>query len=183
MRSCQVSIQVNEIVCGDGVEVKLRVERFLGGIAFFASLVAILFVIFASYRTLFGVPRKGSADQAAFNRSKDQKVRLLAEKRNQRRFGVDPAAAPAAGAGTRAGVATGVTGVIAQAYAYDSDDDSDEDSDGGSLEDATGVPAAQPVERVSFRFPSLGSAPPAARGGAAVPAAFVVSPTGVPYSC
>lgn len=178
---CQIGIEVNEIVCGDGTEVKLRVERFWGCIGWFASVIAILFVLFAAYKVLFGTPRKNDPASQAFNRSKDAELKLLADRRNQRRFGTEPA--PGNPFGTAAGVAaaTGVTGALA--YAYDSDDS---DVDSLDLQNETGVfPPAQPQERVSLKLPALGGAPaaPVARGLATIPAAFVVSPDGVPYSC
>jgi hypothetical protein len=177
---CSLQVESNEIICGNDVEYKVRWERFWGCVAWFASLVAILFVVFAVYRTVLNTPRRSDAASQAFNRSKDAEIRLLAERRNQRRFGTTPASLPAAPVGGLA-APTGA--------AFDLSDYDDDDADSLDLEGTEGTlpPAQATANRISFKLPLLGGAPQTggapARAVGTVPAAFVVAPSGVTHAC
>ena len=80
---CQLAWSTNKFVCGDGSAINIRWNRFFGCIAWGACVLAVVFVVFASYRVLFKVPRKNDITSLAFNKSRDQKVNLLAAKRNE----------------------------------------------------------------------------------------------------
>lgn len=188
---CALEFEANEIVCGNDVEIKLRWTRFWGCVAWAASVIAIAFVIFSGYKVLFTTPRRGDAASQAFNRSKAAEIRLLAERRNQRRFGTAPAPPPAAPIrGLAAPGAAVLTGAM-----FDNDlssDDDDDDAHSLDLEGTEGTlpPATLTANRVTFKLPNLGgtaatnatNAAPARVSGT-VPAAFVVSPGGVPHAC
>ena len=79
---CQVAFTTNELVCGDGTEVGIQWSYFFGCIAFVACVIAVLYVLFASYKVLFTVPRKDDPRAVAFNKTKDQEVAALLKKAN-----------------------------------------------------------------------------------------------------
>jgi len=172
---CQLQWDVNEITCGDGVEVKVRWARFWGCIGWGASVIAIVFVVFGAYKILFTTPRKNDPTSAAFNRSKDAELRLLGEKRatkirmaaeesNQRRFDVAPAPWPPPP--RTAAVATG-------GFFSVGDTSSSDESD---IEETNPTP-----ERFTFRLDGAGATPMRTEG--AVAATFVVGAGGLPRSC
>ena len=80
---CQIAWTTNELVCGDGTEINIQWNYFFGCIAFFACVIAVLYVFWASFKVLFSVPRKDDPESTAFNRSKDQEIAQL----TARRFG------------------------------------------------------------------------------------------------
>jgi hypothetical protein len=82
---CQVAWETNQFVCGNGNEINIRWNYFWGCIGFGACVLAIVFVVFASYRVLFAVPRKNDITAEAFNRSRDQKVTQLAAQQAKER--------------------------------------------------------------------------------------------------
>ena len=79
---CQVAFTTNELVCGDGTEVGIQWSYFFGCIAFAACVIAVFYVLFASYKVLFTVPRKDDPRAVAFNKTKDQEVAALLKKAN-----------------------------------------------------------------------------------------------------
>ena len=120
-------------------------------------MLAIVFVAFASYRTLFRVPRKNDTTALAFNKAREQKINLLAQKNNekitkvaQERFGLQPAgnpfgtaAATAASASTAA--AGGVGGAISASFVVVPGTGSPYDS--GTETDALLKPQSVPIGR------------------------------------
>lgn len=128
---CQLGIQVNRLVCGDGVNVGVRWNYFWGCIAFVLTVAAIAFVFFAAYRVLLRVPRKNDPATAAFAKAKAAEIQQLAA----RRFGLPGAPAaplPAASA---------IGGVVSAAFVV-----SDEESETSRL-----VPQTIPLSKVVAR--------------------------------
>ena len=137
------------------------------------------------YKVLFTTPRKDDAASQAFNRSKSAEIRLLADRRNQRRLGIAPAPLPAPTRGLAAPSAAMLTGAV-----FDNDTmSSDDETDSLDLEGTSGTFPAAPslTGRVTFNLPMLkggvatNAAP--ARVSGTVPAAFVVGAGGVPHAC
>ena len=137
---CQLQWEVNEFVCGDGTEVNIRWNYFWGCIAWGASVLGIVFVVFASYRTLFRVPRKNDISALAFNKSKEQKVAQLAAKRNAKidevarsRFGLVPPGGSTNPFGTGATAAMGAVdanGVVSASFVVGVGVESGDDGEG-----------------------------------------------------
>ena len=140
---CQLGLTTNELVCGDGTTTTIQWNYFFGCIAFFACLVAILFVCWASYKVLFSVPRKNDPSALAWNRSKDQEIAALAARRFR---GISP---PAVAGTNPFGTGAVATGAV-------SDDVSDDDFDvygvGEAVVDETSPTVS--IDRVKFDLAS-----------------------------
>lgn len=94
---CQLAWNTNHFICGDGTETNTRWSHFFGAIAFGAGVLSVVFVVFASYRVIFKVPRKNDVTALAFEKSRQQKVNQLAAQNNAKvarvareRFGLNP---------------------------------------------------------------------------------------------
>jgi hypothetical protein len=176
---CQVAWTTNELICGDGTEITIQWNYFFGCVAFVACIAAIFFVFWASFKVLFTVPRKDDPRSTAFNKSKDQEIAQL----NQRRFGGGgggvAAAAPGNPFGTGASaMAAGVSAAaVTESLTAHSDDDYDVYGDMESVERAAS-PASSTgsrEDRVKFNLAGV-----CAKGRSNVLSEAQLLPVGVP---
>ena len=145
---CSIAFESNRLVCGDGTEVTIVWSYFWGCVAFAACIVCVLYVLFASYKVLFTVPRKNDPSTLAFNKSKDQEIAQLVARRFDLAFAGGNPFGPAPAAPTAASAASGISSSnVATGSSYVDDDDvygvSDDD-------DVVTTDAEAPLERVTF---------------------------------
>ena len=166
---CQLNeaIVTNQLVCGDGTKTTVVWAHFWGCVVFAACVIAALFVVFATYKVLFTVPRSDDESTNAFNRSKEAEIAIL----NQRRFGIRPSVAATYSA-------VGVTDTLG-VFSNPDDESDDENSDA--------IAATAEVSKLIFSLSlpntTTGSTTHTdARVGAVVPASFVVGAQGV-HAC
>ena len=147
---CSIAFTTNELVCGDGTEVTILWSYFWGCVAFAACIAAILFVFFASYKTLFTTPRRNDPQTVAFNRSKDAEIAAL----SARRFRTAPSPASGNPFGTAATAATATGGLAGAAVVDDgfSDDDLDVYNSVYVPETDAEAPSAEPPDRLKFNL-------------------------------
>lgn len=135
--SCDYAWETNEFVCGNGNEVNIRWNYFWGCVAWGACVLSIIFVVFASYRVLFAVPRKNDVTALAFGRSRELKANQLALKQTanvtkvaENRFGLTPPPAPGNPFGTGASASsTSSTSAAVVAATFVAVSVSDDESD------------------------------------------------------
>ena len=123
---CQLGINTNKFVCGDGTETSVDFSRFWGCIAFVLTVITILFVFFAAYRVLLRVPRRNDPSIAAFSRAKAAEVAQL----SARRFGIPGApVAPLPATTTNpfgtGSMVTGMNGVVSASFVISDDEENE----------------------------------------------------------
>jgi len=130
---CQVAWTTNNLICGNDETVTLQWNYFFGAISFVSCCIAVVFVFWATFKVLFSVPRSNDPSTVAFNKTKDQEIAQL----NQRKFG---------GVGTASGVSTSA---VANATYVDHSDD-DYDVYGADSNEVTVSPSTVSGSRVRF---------------------------------
>jgi len=120
---CQLGFKENQFICGGVDDSSLTWTHFFGGLAFLASALAIVFVLFAAYRVLVKVPRKNSQTAQAFNLSRKLKVQQLAQQQLDQgsRGGAraPPGMTLADVRGARTGAAPVLSGVVHATFVVD----------------------------------------------------------------